>query len=85
MKWGVLSGATWGLDTVVLSIALVMLPFAGATEAPIASAFLHDLACALILLVYMGVRGRTRDTLKALGTRSGKAVMAGAVLGGPWA
>lgn len=83
MKWGVLSGATWGLDTVVLSIALVMLPFAGATEAPIASAFLHDLACALILLVYMGVRGRTRDTLKALGTRSGKAVMAGAVLGGP--
>lgn len=83
MKYGILSGATWGLDTVVLSMALVMIPFAGATQAPVASAFLHDAICALILLVYMGVRGRTRDTLAALGTRSGKAVMLGAVLGGP--
>lgn len=85
MKYGILSGATWGLDTVVLSIALVMVPFAAASEAPVASAFLHDAVCALILLVYMGVRGRTRDTLAALGTRSGKAVMAGAVMGGPLA
>ena len=31
----------------------------------------------------MGVRGRLKDTLAALKTRSGKVVIAGALLGGP--
>lgn len=83
MKYGIFSGALWGLDTVVLSMALVMLPFLGATEAAMASALLHDVLCAIILLVYMGVRGRIRDTLAAVKTRSGKAVMGAALLGGP--
>ena len=39
--------------------------------------------CALWLLLYMGVRGRLKDTLAALKTRSGKVVMLGALLGGP--
>lgn len=83
MRYGILSGALWGLDTVVLGMALALSPFLGAGEASMASALMHDLACALILLVYMGVRGRLHDTLVALGTRSGKAVMLGALLGGP--
>lgn len=85
MKFGILSGITWGLDTVVLSIALMMIPFLGAPESSIATAFLHDAVCALILLVYMGVRGRIRDTIAALGTHSGKAVIAGGIIGGPLA
>lgn len=83
MKYGIMSGALWGLDTVILSIALVMIPFLGSSEAALSSALLHDLACALILLVYMGVRGRLRDTIAAVKTHSGKAVMGAAVLGGP--
>ena len=83
MKYGIFSGALWGLDTVVLSMALVMLPFLGALEAAMASALLHDVLCAIVLLVYMGVRGRIRDTLAAVKTRSGKAVMGAALLGGP--
>lgn len=47
MKYGIFSGALWGLDTVVLSMALVMLPF-GAPEAAMASALLHDVLCAII-------------------------------------
>lgn len=84
MKWGIFSGALWGLDTVVLGIALAMAPFLGAGEASLASAVLHDVLAALILLVYMGVRGRLRDTLAAIRTRSGKAIMLGALLGGPF-
>ena len=83
MRFGVLSGLLWGLDTVVLGVALAMGLFKDAPEAALVGAFLHDGACMLILLVYMGVRGRLKDTIKALGTRSGKVVMVGALLGGP--
>lgn len=83
MRFAILSGATWGLDTVILAIAVAMAPFLGAGQAPVASAMLHDVASALILLVYMGVRGRLRDTLAALGTRPGRVVALAALLGGP--
>ena len=49
MKYGIGSGALWGLDTVVLSIALVMVPFLGSTEGALTSALLHDVSAALIL------------------------------------
>lgn len=83
MRFGVLSGCLWGLDTVVLGIALAFSPFLGSEHASLTSALLHDVLSALILLVYMGMRGRLRDTLAAARTRSGKAVMIGAVMGGP--
>ena len=84
MRWGVFSGALWGLDTVILGIALAMAPFAGASQASMASALLHDAICALILFVYMGARGRLGRTLAAIRTRSGKAIALGAILGGPF-
>lgn len=62
-------------------------PFIGTAEAlalgAIVSSALHDVCCALWLLLYMGVRGRLKDTLAALKTRSGKVVILGALLGGP--
>lgn len=83
MRYGILSGALWGLDTVILGLALLLAPLAGASEASIASALLHDLACTLLLLLYMGLRGRLRDTWAAVHTRAGRAVMGAALLGGP--
>lgn len=87
MKYGITSGILWGLDTVVLGIALSMAPFFGTAEAiafaAVASSFLHDAFCALWLLIYMGVKRRLGDTLRALRTRSGLVVIAGALLGGP--
>ena len=87
MKYGLFSGCLWGLDTVILGIALTMVPFIGTAEAlalgAIVSSALHDVCCALWLLLYMGVRGRLKDTLAALKTRSGKVVVLGALLGGP--
>ncbi len=83
MKYGVLSGILWGLDTVVLAIALGMGLFFDAPEAAMSSAFLHDALCAVVLLVYMAIRGRLRDTVRALSTRSGRVVMVAALLGGP--
>ena len=82
-RYGFFSGALWGLDTVVLAIALAMIPFADFGQSALAGAVLHDVACAVILLVYMAVRGRLKDTWAALRTRPGKSVIAAALLGGP--
>ena len=87
MRYGLLSGCLWGLDTVILGIALAMAPYLGSPEtavlASLAGAFLHDAFCAVWLFVYMGGKRRLKDTLAALKTRSGKAVAAAALLGGP--
>ena len=82
-RYGFFSGALWGLDTVVLAIALAMIPFDGFDQSALAGAVLHDVACALILLAYMGVRGRLKDTWKGLRTRPGMSVVVAALLGGP--
>ena len=82
-RYGIFSGVLWGLDTVVLAIALAMIPFADFGQSALAGAVLHDVACAVILLAYMAIRGRLRDTVKALRTRPGKSVIAAALLGGP--
>ncbi len=87
MKYALTSGLLWGLDTVVLGIALAMTPFFGTPEAlafaAVSSAFLHDAFCAIWSFIYMAVRGRLRDTWVALRTRNGKVIMLGALLGGP--
>lgn len=87
MRHGVLSGVLWGLDTVILGIALATHPFIGTAEAlafaAIASSFLHDAFCAIWLFVIMGVKHRLGDTLKALKTKSAVIVILGALLGGP--
>lgn len=87
MRFGLLSGILWGLDTVILGIGMAMAPYVGSAEAmafaSIVGSFLHDAFCAIWLLVYMGARHRLGDTLAALRTRSGKVVMLGALLGGP--
>ena len=82
-RYGIFSGVLWGLDTVVLAIALAMIPFADFGQSALAGAVLHDVACAVILLVYMALRGRLKDTWAALRTRPGKSVIAAALLGGP--
>ena len=83
MRYGIGSGALWGLDTVILAIALALNPFASDAHASLVSAALHDAICALILLIFMAVRGRLKDTWRAVHTRSGRAVMVAALLGGP--
>ena len=82
-RYGIFSGALWGLDTVVLAIALAMIPFADFGQSALAGAVLHDVACAVILLAYMAVRGRLKDTWKGLRTRPGISVVVAALLGGP--
>ncbi len=87
MKYGLISGILWALDTVILGIGLAMAPFIGTAEAlalgAIVGAALHDVFCAVWMFIYMAIRGRLKDTWAALKTRSGRVVILSALLGGP--
>jgi len=84
--WGVISGATWGLDGVILGMALAMAPFTGGATlyaAPIAGAGLHDGFAGFWLFLYNLFTGRWREYIRTLKTKPGLIVCLGALFGGP--
>lgn len=86
LLWGILSGATWGLDGVILGMALAMAPFtAGATlyAGPLAGAAMHDGFAGFWLFLYNLFTGRWREYLRTLKTKPGMIVLLGALFGGP--
>lgn len=87
MIYGLMSGVLWGLDTVLLGIALAMTPFVSSEQAiflaPFVSTFLHDFFSSIWMLIYTAFKKELGKTLKAAQTRSGRVIMLGALLGGP--
>ncbi|MBT2732055.1 DMT family transporter [Carnobacterium sp. ISL-102] len=87
MTYGLLAGFFWGLDTVILGIALFMSPFLSTEQAillaPFISTFIHDFCSSLWMLCYMGIKKESRKILAALKTRSGKVIVLAALMGGP--
>lgn len=87
MIYGLSSGILWGLDTVLLGIALSMTPFISTDEAiflaPFVSTFLHDLCSSIWMVIYMTIKGQVKKAVIATKTRSGRFIMLGALLGGP--
>lgn len=86
---GILSGATWGLDAVMLSVVMVMTPF---VENPvlllaggIICSALHDIFSAIWLFIYMGYKGRLKDLPVAIKSRDGRYCALAAIFGGPMA
>jgi len=84
---GIIAGITWALETVILGIALGMSPFLSTEEAiflaPFVSTFLHDACSAIWATCYNGIRGNLTNVWNAFRTKSGKWVVAAAVIGGP--
>ena len=84
---GIMAGVLWGLDTVVLGLALAMTPFVSTEQAvvlaPFISTFLHDFFSSVWMLIYMGIRKQYRNVIRALKAKSGKYVILAALLGGP--
>ena len=76
---GILSGATWGLDAVLLGVVMVMAPF---VENPIlllaggiVCSALHDIFSAIWLLGIMGAQGKLKGLGKAMISRDGRFCM----------
>lgn len=87
MLTGLSAGILWGLDTVILGIALAMSSFVSTNQAiflaPFVSTFIHDFFSSIYMLIYMGIKGQYKNIIKAFRTRSGKFIILGALLGGP--
>lgn len=87
MITGLMAGVLWGLDTVILGIALASSKFVSTSEAivlaPFVSTFLHDFVSSIWMFIYMGFKKEYKNVLNALRTRSGKFIVLGALLGGP--
>jgi len=84
--WGLLSGATWGLDGVLLGIATAMAPFTDGLSlfaAPLAAACLHDGFAALWVFIYNLIVGKWREYARTLATKPGMIVCLAALFGGP--
>lgn len=87
MIYGLMSGILWGLDTVLLGVALGMTPFVSTNQAiflaPFVSTFLHDFCSSIWMFIYTMIKGELGKTFKAATTRSGRFIILGALLGGP--
>lgn len=87
MFTGLMAGVLWALDTVILSIVLMMTPFVSTEQAiflaPFVSTFLHDTCSSIWMLIYMGIKKQYKNVIRALKTKSGKFIILGALLGGP--
>ncbi|MDW7674987.1 MAG: DMT family transporter [Bacillota bacterium] len=88
--WGVISGATWGLDGVIWGMAFLVMPFAIESDVlkviiavSVASAAMHDGFAAFWLFWYNLFTGKFLEYLRTLKTRPGKIVCLAALFGGP--
>ncbi|WHY76932.1 DMT family transporter [Neobacillus sp. WH10] len=85
--FGMFSGFTWAVDTVLIGIVLSKTIFTSTDTvlflAPLVSTFFHDMLSSLWMMLYMAIRGEFTVPFKKLTTRSGRFVMLGALLGGP--
>ena len=80
-------GLLWGLDIVVIVVALALSPFLDTKEAiflsPFISTFIHDFFSSIWMLGYMGVKKQYKNVLRALKSKSGKYIVLAALIGGP--
>lgn len=84
--WGLLAGACWGLDGVLIGMVLALAPFTNGLSifaAPLVAACLHDGFAALWLFFENVLSGKWRDYARTLKSRPAKMVIAAAILGGP--
>ena len=83
---GILSGGAFGLNSVLLGIALTMTPFigiGGAIVAPLVAAALNDGLAGIWLLIYNLKQGRGKEILRSFNTKPGKIICLAAIMGGP--
>lgn len=87
MITGLMSGIFWGLDTVILGIALSMPVFNEGSAiiyfAPFISTFWHDLSSSFWLTIYMILKKQYKLFFYAVKSKAGKYIIFAAIFGGP--
>lgn len=83
---GLLAGATWGLDGVLMGVVLALSPFINNKNilvVPLVVACLHDGFAALWLFIHNVIKGKWRDYKRTLMTKPGRMIILAGTLGGP--
>lgn len=81
---GLVSGFFWGLDSVVLGIALAYPIMVGmGMSASLVTTFIHDSFSFIVLLLFVFKLNKFKEFKKVLKSKSGLAIIAAALLGGP--
>jgi drug/metabolite transporter (DMT)-like permease len=83
---GIGSAVTWGIDTVLVALILAMSPFSSEGAilvAPIIAACFHDVFSAIWTFIYLAIKGKLSQLVKAMKTKSGLVVALAAIMGGP--
>ena len=85
--FGLLSGMTFAVNSIILGIALAREPFTLGTSAmfvaPLVAAAMNDSLTALWLLIYNIWKGNTKELIRSLKTKPGRMICVAAILGGP--
>lgn len=85
--FGLISGMTFAVNSIILGIALAREPFtlgSGAIfVAPLVAAAMNDSMTALWLLIYNIWKGNFKELVRSLKTTPGRMVCVAAILGGP--
>lgn len=82
--YGLLSGFFWGFDSVVLGIALgfpLMLKLG--VQSSLITTFIHDTFSFILLMILIFKLSKGKELVRVLKSKSGLAVIAAALLGGP--
>lgn len=86
IRSGLLAGACWGLNGVLMGMVLALAPFTNNMSifaAPLVGACIHDGFASLWLFLHNVYKGKWRDYARTLRTRPGKMLIFAAILGGP--
>ncbi len=84
---GILAGILWAIETLILGMALKMVPFVSSAQAiilaPFVSTFIHDLFAGIIASIINGVKKESKELVVALKSKSGKYLIMASIIGGP--
>lgn len=88
LRFGILSGMLWGLDTVLISAVLGMSPFIETENAifiaPFISTFVHDIFSSIWILIYNIITRQTKDITNIIMTNKNIWIIClASLMGGP--
>jgi len=87
--YGLLSGMTFALNSIILGFALAKGPFTLGVSAmfvaPLVAAAMNDSMTAIWLLIYNIMKGNFKEIIRSVKTKPGMMVCVAAILGGPFA